>query len=173
VEGRCPVHDDPKAEKLKLKVERQQAERQSDKWAPEQGNVEKSDADDLAAARLEIEKLKADVKAALKSNASVAEFWDSDSTMLNERLVAHYGVPDVTGERLRRVFLAPGTIGAAYARTDRCWGSRPRARDIVPCIVRLDPGIDPRQALAAASGKRVCARLAFPRLKKGRRSRAA
>ena len=43
----------------------------------------------------------------LVRNAGVGEFLDSDWTMLNERLAAHYGIAGVTGESMRRVALAP------------------------------------------------------------------
>ena len=43
----------------------------------------------------------------LVRNAGIGEFLDSDWTMLNERLAAHYGIAGVTGESMRRVTLAP------------------------------------------------------------------
>jgi hypothetical protein len=43
----------------------------------------------------------------LTRDAGLREFLDSDWTMLNERLAAHYGIAGVTGEAMRRVRLAP------------------------------------------------------------------
>ena len=43
----------------------------------------------------------------LVRNAGLGEFLDSDWTMLNERLATHYGIGGVSGERMRRVALAP------------------------------------------------------------------
>ncbi|HEY5312495.1 MAG TPA: DUF1592 domain-containing protein, partial [Pirellulales bacterium] len=43
----------------------------------------------------------------LAENRSLREFLDSDWTMLNERLAAHYGIAGVRGEALRRVALTP------------------------------------------------------------------
>ncbi len=43
----------------------------------------------------------------LKRNASLREFLDSDWTLLNERLAAHYGIHGVKGEAMRRVELQP------------------------------------------------------------------
>ncbi len=44
----------------------------------------------------------------LARDAGLREFLDSDWTVLNERLAAHYGVRGVRGEAMRRVALAPG-----------------------------------------------------------------
>lgn len=43
----------------------------------------------------------------LDRNGSLREFLDSDWTMLNERLAAHYGIDGVRGDALRRVSLRP------------------------------------------------------------------
>ncbi len=43
----------------------------------------------------------------IREDRSVLELVDSDYAFLNERLAAHYGVPDVTGENLRLVKLPP------------------------------------------------------------------
>jgi len=43
----------------------------------------------------------------LKQNLSVKNFVDSDFAMLNARLAAHYGVPDVHGVAFRKVALKP------------------------------------------------------------------
>lgn len=43
----------------------------------------------------------------LRNNGSLRQFLDSDWTMLNERLAAHYGVEGVRGDQLRRVALNP------------------------------------------------------------------
>ena len=43
----------------------------------------------------------------LRSNGSIREFLDSDWTVLNERLAAHYGIEGVRGDELRRVALQP------------------------------------------------------------------
>ncbi|WP_198141351.1 DUF1592 domain-containing protein [Verrucomicrobium spinosum] len=43
----------------------------------------------------------------LKKNDSLRAFLDSDWTMLNERLAAHYGIPGVRGDKVQRVSLKP------------------------------------------------------------------
>jgi hypothetical protein len=43
----------------------------------------------------------------LATNSSVLDFIDSDWTMLNERLAAHYRIPGVEGPEIRRVSLEP------------------------------------------------------------------
>lgn len=43
----------------------------------------------------------------LKQDLSVANFVDSDFTMLNERLARHYGIGGVVGQQFRRVALKP------------------------------------------------------------------
>jgi hypothetical protein len=43
----------------------------------------------------------------LRKDLSIAEFIDSDWTMLNERLAELYGIPGVTGNELRKVKLPP------------------------------------------------------------------
>jgi hypothetical protein len=45
----------------------------------------------------------------LKHDRSLLEFVDSDWTMLNERLAAHYGIPGVNGNDFRKVQLPPGS----------------------------------------------------------------
>jgi hypothetical protein len=45
----------------------------------------------------------------IREDRNVLELVDSNYTFLNERLAKHYGVPDVTGENLRRVTLPPGS----------------------------------------------------------------
>jgi hypothetical protein len=44
----------------------------------------------------------------LKKDRSVLEFLDSNYTFLNERLAQHYGITNVTGQKMRRVELPPG-----------------------------------------------------------------
>src|ERR1035438_8245627 len=43
----------------------------------------------------------------LREDRSLLELLDSDYTFLNERLAQHYGIPNVTGEKMRRVTLPP------------------------------------------------------------------
>jgi len=43
----------------------------------------------------------------LQENRGIAELIDADYAFLNERLAKHYGVPDVTGDELRKVALPP------------------------------------------------------------------
>lgn len=43
----------------------------------------------------------------LRNNTSVLDFIHSDSTMANERLAAHYGLPNVRGNHFQRVALNP------------------------------------------------------------------
>ncbi|WP_171189524.1 DUF1592 domain-containing protein [Alienimonas chondri] len=45
----------------------------------------------------------------LRHDASVLEFLDADYTVVNERLAEHYGLPNVRGDRFRRVPLPAGT----------------------------------------------------------------
>lgn len=45
----------------------------------------------------------------LRRDLSVLEFVDSDWSMLNARLAAHYGIPGVVGNRFRRVDLPPSS----------------------------------------------------------------
>jgi hypothetical protein len=45
----------------------------------------------------------------LDHDLCVAEFMDSDFAMLNSRLAAHYGIPGVIGDEMRRVALPPGS----------------------------------------------------------------
>jgi hypothetical protein len=46
----------------------------------------------------------------LRGNRPARNLIDSDYTFLNERLAAHYGVPDVTGVAMRRVTLPAGSV---------------------------------------------------------------
>ena len=43
----------------------------------------------------------------LREDRSLLELLDSDYTFLNERLAQHYGIPNVTGQKMRRVTLSP------------------------------------------------------------------
>ncbi len=43
----------------------------------------------------------------LEGNLSAVNFIDSDFTFVNRRLAQHYGLPDVTGQQMRRVSLPP------------------------------------------------------------------
>ena len=43
----------------------------------------------------------------VREDRSVLELLDSDYTFLNERLAQHYGIPNVTGQKMRRVTLPP------------------------------------------------------------------
>jgi mono/diheme cytochrome c family protein len=45
----------------------------------------------------------------LRNNLSILEFVDSDWSMLNERLAAHYGIGGVEGNEFRKVTLPPGS----------------------------------------------------------------
>ena len=45
----------------------------------------------------------------LRSNSSVLDFIDADYLVVNERLALHYAIPDVQGNRFRRVSLPTGT----------------------------------------------------------------
>jgi hypothetical protein len=45
----------------------------------------------------------------LQENRSLLELIDSDYTFLNERLAHQYGIPNVTGDQMRRVLLPPGS----------------------------------------------------------------
>jgi hypothetical protein len=45
----------------------------------------------------------------LREDRSVLDFIRSDYKFLNERLARHYGIPDVYGDRFRRVTLPPGS----------------------------------------------------------------
>jgi hypothetical protein len=46
----------------------------------------------------------------LQGDRSLLELIDSDYTFLNERLAQHYGIPGVTGEQMRLVRLAAGSV---------------------------------------------------------------
>jgi cytochrome c553 len=46
----------------------------------------------------------------VRKNLSVMDFVDSDWTILNDRLAAHYGVPNVVGVDFRRVNLPPSSV---------------------------------------------------------------
>ncbi len=43
----------------------------------------------------------------VREDRSLLELLDSDYTFLNERLAQHYGIPNVTGQKMRRVTLPP------------------------------------------------------------------
>ncbi|HXI69647.1 MAG TPA: DUF1592 domain-containing protein [Verrucomicrobiae bacterium] len=43
----------------------------------------------------------------VREDRSLLELLDSDYTFVNERLAGHYGIPDVTGPKMRRVTLPP------------------------------------------------------------------
>jgi hypothetical protein len=47
----------------------------------------------------------------LRENRSILELVSADYSFVNERLAEHYGVPDVRGERFRRVSFTDGTRG--------------------------------------------------------------
>jgi hypothetical protein len=46
----------------------------------------------------------------VRENRSVRDLIDADYTFLNERLARHYGIPDVYGERFRRVSLPENSV---------------------------------------------------------------
>ena len=46
----------------------------------------------------------------IRENRSILDLLDADYTFLNERLARHYGIPDVHGERFRRVSLPPDSV---------------------------------------------------------------
>ena len=46
----------------------------------------------------------------IRENRSVLDLLDADYTFLNERLAKHYGIPDVYGERFRRVSLPADSV---------------------------------------------------------------
>ena len=46
----------------------------------------------------------------VREDRSLLELLDSDYTFLNERLAQHYGIPDVTGQKMRRVTLPPDSL---------------------------------------------------------------
>jgi hypothetical protein len=50
-------------------------------------------------------------EAIIREDRSVLEFLDADYTFVNERLARHYGIPDVVGDRFRRVSLAGTSRG--------------------------------------------------------------
>ena len=52
-----------------------------------------------------LEETRAFFREVLEKNLPVREFVDSDWAMLNERLGVHYGIPDITGQQIRRVTL--------------------------------------------------------------------
>jgi hypothetical protein len=59
----------------------------------------------------------------VRENRSVLDLLDADYTFLNERLARHYGIPDVYGERFRRVSLPSesvrrGLLGQGSILTD-------------------------------------------------------
>jgi len=73
----------------------------------------------------------------MKEDRSVLELLDSDYTFLNEKLAKHYGVPDVTGDEMRRVKLPEGsprggvlTQGAVLAVTSNPTRTSPVKRGL-------------------------------------------
>ncbi len=65
----------------------------------------------------------------VRENRSVLDLLDADYTFLNERLARHYGIPNVYGERFRRVSLPPdsvrrGLLGQGSILTDTSRANR-------------------------------------------------
>jgi mono/diheme cytochrome c family protein len=52
----------------------------------------------------------------LREDRSVLDFLDADYTFVNERLARHYGIPNVYGDRFRRVTLDGGVRGGLLAQ---------------------------------------------------------
>jgi len=52
----------------------------------------------------------------LREDRSVLDFLDADYTFVNERLARHYGIPNVYGDRFRRVALDGGVRGGLLAQ---------------------------------------------------------
>ena len=90
----------------------------------------------------------------LRTDGSALDFIHSDFAMVNERLAAHYGIGDVTGNHFRRVELDPRGSprrpprpgGAARHELRRQGLPPPQARD-------LDAREPPRRSAAAAAAR--------------------
>ena len=73
----------------------------------------------------------------VREDRPVLDLLDSDYTFLNEKLAKHYGVPDVSGDEMRRVALPPGsprggvlTMGAVLAVTSNPTRTSPVKRGV-------------------------------------------
>ena len=93
------------------------------------------------------------VDSILREDRSVLDLLTADHTFVNERLALHYGIPNVRGDRFRRVTLTdPEPVGAAGQ------GRRP-ADDVLRqphgagAARRLDSGEPARHAAVAAAAR--------------------
>jgi hypothetical protein len=122
----------------------------------------------------------------LREDRSVLEFIDADYTFLNARLAAHYGLPEIEGDNLRRVTLPPDsprggflTEGTTLAVTSNPTRTSPVKRGLfvlenflgtpppppppdIPALEESAKGADGkelplREALAAHRNKALCA----------------
>ena len=100
----------------------------------------------------------------VREDRSVLDLIDADYTFLNERLAKHYGVPNVYGDRFRRVALGPdspraGLLGHGSILTVTSYATRTspvlRGKWILDNILGTPP--------AAAAAQRPGARGASPR----------
>ncbi len=66
----------------------------------------------------------------LKENRNVVEFLDADYTFVNDRLARHYGIPNISGSRFRKVQLGPefdirrGLLGKGAILTATSYANR-------------------------------------------------
>ena len=92
------------------------------------------------------------VEHTLRADASVLELLDADYTFLNERLARHYGVPNVYGERFRRVALPAdsprgGLLGHGSVLTVTSYANRTspviRGKWLMQTILGMGPPAPP------------------------------
>ena len=68
----------------------------------------------------------------IRGNRSLLELLTADSTWVNERLAAHYGIPGVAGEQFRQVAYADPRAAASWG-TPASSSSPPSATALPPC----------------------------------------
>ena len=79
---------------------------------------------------------------------------DSDFTFLNERLAEHYGVPGVTGAKMRKVTLPTDSVrGGLHDAGQRAEGHGQRHDDLAGAARLLDHGTHPGLSDAAAAAR--------------------
>ena len=94
------------------------------------------------------------VESILREDRSVLDLLTADHTFVNERLALHYGIPNVRGERFRRVTLTDANRWGLLGKGQRAAGDLVRQSHGARAARRLDSGEHPRHAAGGAAARR-------------------
>ena len=95
------------------------------------------------------------VDSQLRADRSIVELVTADYSFLNERLARHYGVPDVYGERFRRVTFTDGVRGGVLGQGGVLMVTSYPDRT-APVVARLVGARQPARHAATAAAAATC-----------------